>query len=212
VTDIFGDIIDVDTIEQAARATLEAWLPSHLAHQERRKGLPARTIPLPRSWPTVDEFDPEPHEQLPSIVLVSPGTVGEPERRQGGRIRATWRLEIVFAVAARDERQARMIRSVYAAAIRSALEQGDPTLGGVAERTRWAGDEHAIGRSQGDRSPRALVEVDFQVTVNDVLNPRLGPSEPPGDPYDPPAPNGPLDTAEITATSEPITEPLPTIP
>jgi hypothetical protein len=206
--DIYGDVVDVATIEDAARSTLQAWLPSHIAHQERRKGLAARTIPMPRSWPTVDEFDPEPHEQLPSIVMVSPGTTGEPQRSTGGKTRATWRLEVVFAVAGQTEKQARLIRSVYAAAIRSALEQ-NPTLGGIAERTRWNGDEHAVGRSQGDRSPRALVEVDFLITVNDVLNPRLGPAEPPEDPYTPPDVPEPLDTAEITVISEPLTEPLP---
>jgi hypothetical protein len=199
--DIFGDVFDVDGLEQAALATLKAWLPSHLAHQETRRGFPQRTIPQPRSWPTVDEFDPEPHEQLPSIVLVSPGTTGDIRRGPRGTT-ATWRLEVVVAVAGRDEREVRLLRSVYAAAVRSALEQNgklawqldddrNPVPGpAVAERTRWDGDAHAFGRGRSSRGPRAHVEVAFLSTVSDVVNPRLGPPEPPDDPYDPPVGDG----------------------
>jgi hypothetical protein len=69
--DIFGDVIDVDLIEQAARATLRAWLPSHLAHQERRRGLTEHIKP-PRSWPTVSDFDPLVQEQLTVRDVVDP--------------------------------------------------------------------------------------------------------------------------------------------
>lgn len=213
--DIFGDIGDVDLIEQAARATLRAWLPAHLAHQERRRGLAPDTLPTPRSWPTVSEFDPLPHEQLPSIVLISPGTAGTPDRDQAG-VRATWRLEVVAAVAGKDEPEARLVGALYAAAIRGALEQNgtlrwredpdDPNTPveapALAERTRWQGDDHAVGNTE--RGPRWMVEVQFQVTVRDVINPRLGPDTPPPDPYTPPPVPDPLLTPEITVTPVPL--------
>jgi hypothetical protein len=214
--DIFGDVIDVDLIEQAARATLRAWLPSHLAHQERRRGLTEHIKP-PRSWPTVSDFDPLVQEQLPSVVLVSPGTSGAPVRDQRG-VRATWRLEVVAAVAAKTEKRARLLGSLYAAAIRSALVQ-NPTLPwredtngqpvaapGVAESTLWQGDDHAVGNTE--RGPRWMGEVQFLITVRDVVDPAVGPMVPPPDPYDPPDPQAPFETSDIAVTPHNLTEEL----
>lgn len=217
--DIFGDVIDVDLIEQAARATLKAWMPDTLAHQERRRGLAPGTLPRPRSWPTVSDFDPLPHEQLPSLVLVSPGTSGGPDR-SADTVRATWRLEVVAAIAGKDEREARLLGGLYAAAIRMALEHrkattlpwrenasGLPVFGlPLAERTRWQGDDHAVGNTE--RGPRWMGEVQFLITVRDVVNPRLGPDEPSPDPYNPPAALEPLETPEITVESNPLSEEL----
>lgn len=215
--DIFGVSQDVDLIEQAARATLKAWLPAQIARQERRRGLAPRTLPMPRSWPTVSDFDPLPHEQLPSVVLVSPGTAGPPARSQG-TVRATWRLEVVVAVAGKTEAEARLLGALYQAAIRDALEQ-DATLpwrelpdgthvaaAAIAETTRWQGDDHAVGNTQ--RGPRWMGEVQFQVTVRDVVDPTAGPTVPPADPYDPPAPQAPFETSDIAVTPHNLTEEL----
>jgi hypothetical protein len=198
--DIFGDIVDADTIEQAAKQTLQAWLPAHLAHQERRRDLQMRSIAHPRSWPTVSEFDPEPHEQLPSIVLVSPGTTGEIHRDGSGRHSATWRLDIIAAVASSTEPEVRRLAGVYAAAIRGVLVQ-NPELGGVAARTRWMGEDYAVGTTH--RGPRAMVEVSFEIDVDDVVDARLGPLAPPPDPYDPGAlPE--IENATLTVERSPI--------
>lgn len=199
--DVFGDIIDADTIEQAVRDTLQAWLPAHLAHQERRKGLPQGTLPQPRSWPTVSEFDLEAHEQLPAVVIVSQGSTGTPERNPKGEYRKTWRFEIAAVIGDKTEREARKLGALYLAAIIGALVQNQ-TLGGVAESCRNVGpDDHAFGTTER-RAQRAIYGTAFEVTVKAAFNDRLGPATPPDDPYHPdPFPPSPLE-AEITVTLE----------
>jgi hypothetical protein len=194
--DVFGDIIDADTVEGYVRDTLRAWIVAHLAHQERRRGLPARTLPEPRSWPTVSEFDIEAHEQMPAIVLVSPGTAGTPEHDRGV-YRTTWRVEVAVAVAGKDETEGRMLAALYLAAIKGALIQ-NRTLVGNVENCRWAGpDDHAFGVTERG-AQRAIYGTAFEVTVRDTVSSRLGPLEPPADPYAPPdAPENPNE-ADIT--------------
>src|SRR5438128_12450152 len=115
--DRFGDILDVDTIEDAFRSQLQAWLPALLAHQERRRGRPQGSLPAPRSWPTVSEFDLKPHDQLPAVVIASPGTTGRSERIGRYVYRKVWALEVAIVVAGRNEIEARELAALYLAAI-----------------------------------------------------------------------------------------------
>lgn len=198
-SDAYGENIDAATLERAAVATLKAWIAVHLAAQEERNGLTRRSLPLPRSWPTVSAFDPEPHEQLPSIVLVSPGTTGDPLRSGDGTVAATWRLEIVVAVAGRDEPETRWIAAMYAAAVRSALVQNGE-LGGIALQTHWVGEEYAI---EAERGTRMMVEIDFETTVDSVVDVSQGPDVPPTDPYATPAdPRVPIVGRNVDLTLE----------
>jgi hypothetical protein len=203
--DEYGDVVDVDTIEAAAKATLKAWLSPHLSIQERRKGMAACSIPRPRSWPTVSEFDLELQEQLPSVVIVSTGTTDQPRHDGQGRYSATWRLEIAVVIAGPKEADARRLASMYVAAVRSALVQ-NPSLGGVAAATRWIGDEYALGNPDG--GPRAIYGANFEIDVDDIVNAQLGPAEPPPDPCAPPGERAFFDTAQIDATSEGLDEEL----
>lgn len=193
--DIYGDVIDAGTIEDAFQDTLKLWLPGQLAHQERRRSLSAATLPQPRSWPLMSDFDIEVQEQLPAIFLVSSGATGY--THTGGVYRGTWRIEAGVVVAGKDERQARLLASLYLAAVKAVPVQDDPTLGGVAEVCRLVGpDDHAFGITP-QRAQRAIYGTAFEVTVHGVLDARRGPVEPPDDPYNPPgAPASPL-TANI---------------
>lgn len=206
--DIFGNIVDADTIEGYVRQTLigpdpadlsKGWLVAHLAHQERRRGLAARALPQPKSWPTVSEFDIEAHEQMPAVVIVSPGTIGEPEHDRGV-YRTVWRIETAVAIAGKDEVQGRMLAALYLAAVKGALIQ-NPTLGGKVEQCRWTGpDDHAFGTTERG-SQRAIYGTAFAVTVRDAVGTRKGTQVPPADPYNPPLPPDYPNVAEITVTA-----------
>lgn len=201
MTDIFGNIIDADTVEQAVRDTLQAWLPAHLAHQERRRELDPGTLPQPRSWPMVSEFDPEVEEQLPSVFIASPGSVGTPERNRKGQRRKVWRFEIAVIVGGRTEALARRNAALYLAAVIGALEQ-NRTLGGRVENCSNVGpDDHALGTTRRN-GQRAIYSTAFNVMVRDTVSDLLGTVEPPADPYNPgeplPAPN----QAEIIVTAQ----------
>lgn len=187
---LFGEIIDADIVEQALVQTLKDFLPDHLAAQERRRPdvvaeLPDAAgghLPRPREWPVLSEFDSLVETQLPAIIVVSPGAAGRPERLRGGQYRITWRFTVHVEIAGKDERQARRFAAVYLAAIRGALVQ-NRTLQGAVELCSWAGgDDHGVR----PRHPqRAVYGTNFEVTVRDVVNDRLGPSEPSPDPYNP---------------------------
>jgi hypothetical protein len=210
--DPFGDRLDADSIEQAALATLQAWLPDHLAHQERRKsarltalGYSGTHLPLPGSWPLVDEFDIEAHEKLPAVVLVSPGTDDKPDLQRDGVLRQTWRIEVAAICSGKTEREARLVASVYLAAIKGAMRM-DRTLGGIAEQVYITGrDDHAYGTTEAG-SRRAIYGCPFAVVARDQPNtqPITSPSP---NPYVPPAAPALPDTAEFTV--EALEEPTP---
>jgi hypothetical protein len=204
--DIFGDIVDADTIEQAVLTTLKDWLPAHLRHQERRKALAAGTLPDPKSWPVTSEFDMDANALLPAIIVESPGT--GPVRHDRGVYSVTWRFEIAVVLGDRHEREARKLAALYIAAVRGALAQ-NRTLGGTVEACRWVGpDDHAYGITE-KRAQRAIYGTAFEVDVRDVVNARLGPTDPPADPADPPNPDPSPTDADITVTATDLEEPLP---
>jgi hypothetical protein len=198
MAEIFREVMDADTVEQAVLETLQAWMPSHLAHQEDRKGYANGTLPPVKSWPTISEFDMEVHEQMPAVFIVSAGTSDITHDR--GSYRTTWRFEVGIAIAGVDEREARRLAALYLAAVKSSLVQ-NPTLGGAVEHCRLVGpDDHAVGTTNGG-DQRAIYGTAFQVTVANSLNVRGGPSAPPADPYDPgDVPDSPL-TAEFLITA-----------
>lgn len=200
--EIYGPGIDADTVEAALRATLKAFLPGELARQEARRSdlvgdLPAAAgghFPVPRSWLTLSEFDSTVETQLPAITVVSPGGPGRPTRERRGSYSFAWRFQVSVEIAGRDERQARALAAVYLAAIRGALVH-NRTLQGQVRNCVWdGGDDHAVRR----RHPqRAVYSTNFEVTVADVVNDRLGPDTPPNDPYRPSAPPPVPETVEV---------------
>ncbi len=203
MTDIFGDVVDAGTIEAAATATLKAWMPSHIAHQERRLGLPARSLPMIASWPEVSDLEAGTNLatlKTPALVLVAPGTSGAPTRTTDGSWRSTWTLEVAVVADDRKKLAARRLAGVYLAAVRGCLLQ-NRTLGGPAENVRWVREDHSYSPITGGRI-RAIYGAEYVVTWRQVVNDRLGPTTPPVDPYDPPqAPESPL-TADITVVAK----------
>lgn len=202
MSDIYGSIIDPGTVELALVDTLKAFLPGHLAHQERRRpdivaGLPAAAnghFPAPRSWPKLSEFDSTVQNQLPAITVVSPGAAGAPTREKSGQYSFTWRFQVTVEIAGRDEGQGRDLAGVYLAAIRGALVQ-NRTLQQRVRNCRWVGgDDHAV---RARHPQRAVYSTNFEVTVRDVVDDRLGPAVPPTDPYNPGDPPPVPETVEV---------------
>jgi hypothetical protein len=205
--DPYGDAVDADTIEDALRAGVQAWLPAWLAHEERRRGWAHGTLPVPRSWPTISEFRLDVSMQRPSVVIVSGGTIGAPDRLPAA-LRRTWRFEVAVVVNGRDETQARQLAAPYLTAVAMAAST-DQTLGGVAEHVRWSGaDEHDFGTPAPGGTQAAIYATTLDVTARSAVpayiarDPDTGAPVPPLDPAVPdPAPPSPLEVdIEVTAT------------
>lgn len=204
--DIYGGSVDSWAVEEAFKATLQAWLSAHLRHQEEIKGLPPRALPSPRSWPTRAALDLVVEDQMPAVAIVSPGTIGDHSRDQRGAYRVTWRIETAIAIAGRHETEGRMIASMYLAAIRDAMVQNQ-TLDGFAELCRWTGPDNHTPLATVAKDQRVIYSTEFAVTVRDVVNDTLGPVDPPPDPTDPGDPPPiPIDfdiSIDIDTTEEP---------
>lgn len=205
--DPYGNAVDADTIEDALRASIQTWLPAWLAHQERRKGWPQGRLPRPRSWPTISDFRVDPTMQRPSVIIVSGGTTGAPDKLPKQR-RRTWRFAAAVVIAGRNETEARQLAAPYLTAIGDAAET-DQTLGGIAEHVRWSGaDDHDYGTPASGGTQVAVYATELEVTARSALPAYLardpdGTPIPPLDPYAPdPIPPSP-DTAVIDITSVP---------
>lgn len=198
---VFGQIIDADQVEQALRTTLQTWIVPYLAEAERQLEFTPRTLPAPRSWPLVSEFDIRPHEQLPAIIIASPGTANEPEHDRG-IYRATWRLEIAVAIADTTETAARRLASIYIAAIRAIVLQRLARDHELVDTAIWTGpDDHAVGVTDTG-GQRAIYGTTFHIVVRSVVNARKGPAAPPDDPYEPPQGAQTFLTSEIVVLDE----------
>src|SRR5688500_3190491 len=96
---IFGSFVASWQVEQAAIAHLREWMPDYLPHVYREahaivgRSLPA--FPQPRSYEVVPrEPDRWKEDQLPAILIVSPGLVAKPANDGNGTYRAVFDLGI----------------------------------------------------------------------------------------------------------------------
>jgi hypothetical protein len=205
VNPVYGNVIDDRTVERALIGTLQAWIDEHLGVQEARYGKDQGSIARPRSWPAISEFDLKLHDQLPAVVVTYNGTIpGQTRRDAKGFYRQTFSYDVTVALVGADERDSRQLGSMYLAAVKSAIVQ-NRRLGGIAETTVLVGpDLPSVGRAIGvtTGAERAVYGTTFHVQVKDTLNDRLGPTAPPGTPYDPdPFPEAP-DTVEIIVDAD----------
>jgi hypothetical protein len=201
--DLYGVTTNAFRIEEAALATLKAWLPAHCAHQERANDLDPGTLPVPQEFPTASELDLQAHQRLPAVIVVSPGSVGTPEQLTNGTYRAQYRLEVAVATAGRTEHEVRRDAALYIAAVRGALVQNS-TLGGVVEKTTWIGqDDHAVAGTPVGREQRAIYATAFAITVRDLVNRDAGPVEPPADPNESAPPSPALTVTVVAQATEP---------
>jgi len=190
---MFAPLVAVPQLETAAVDQLRAWLPAYVAEVERQMGLDARFIELPRSYQSASQQDVLPEEQSPAILVVSPGTDGDPERindmtNPDAISYASWfQLSVVAGVHSVDEVSARALAGYYAAAIRGVMVQR-PTIDGFTRGTVWSGEEIYGNPDTARNRSRAACVVHFRTRVEGLVTPGAGPTQadlPPDDPYAP---------------------------
>lgn len=168
----FGRFITGDDVQVAVTEHLKLWLPTYLAEIGRRKGV---DLPGARAWLNVGgDVSSWPADQLPAVVVLSPG-IGAPPERHGQVYSATWIVGVGIIVASTSREDVRRLASWYGAAVRAALVQ-HASLGGFAAGTVWDDEEYDDFDST-ERTLCAAREV-FSVTVDDVLTANKGPVAP----------------------------------
>lgn len=193
MTGIFGPSIDSADIEQAVQAHLRAWMPTEIAEMLRVKDaelerwpngvLPIRAyrishLATPQKWP---------EDQLPTVVIGSPGETDRPRIEESGQVVAKFAAIVLCIAAGYDEADAMELARVYSSAARQAMLQ-HPSLGNRVSCTDM-GPESNAPITKGVEATRHLhgCARPFEIEVEGVLDVFEGPAEPLPDPGDAPA-------------------------
>jgi hypothetical protein len=193
----FKTIISSVELERSVIETLQAWLPTYLREVERQMGRTMGQIPPPRSYSTATTFESENYDQMPAILVVSPGLFEEPESDGDGTYAAVWSIGVAAIVAAKDEVTTREVARIYGAAIRAIMLHhqiyGSLKLGAG---TTWLDESYDDIPELASRSLQAA-QLIFTIRVDDVVTKWAGPLEPP-DPDTQPGADWPtVETVEV---------------
>jgi hypothetical protein len=173
VPDLFGPVFVATNLEQAMIATLKLWLPVYIPEIETLEGRP-NGIPAPRSYTTRREFDKFYEDQLPTVVVVSPGLDKNPVKEGDGTYRATWRLHVACVVSTSDQVQTGEVAKIMGTAIRMSVLQ-HASLGGVACGMDWYDESYDDLPNDDVSRFLGASTLSFRVEVDQVINPRMGP-------------------------------------
>lgn len=179
---VFGPLISSTDVEEAAEATLRAYIDDYLYMAERVTGRGEGSIARPGSFNLRGEFATWPEDQLPAIVLISTG-LAQPPERVGARYHTVYELHVGIAVSAKTgpepgsaQTAAERLVKLYGAVCTRILTQ-HPSLGGFAEGIRWFDERHG----ESNRTPDGAVGLTrdtFHVHVTDVIDTYAGPATP----------------------------------
>lgn len=177
VNDLFGRIISGAEPEIAARQTVRKWMFTYLGELCLQLGLPAPNtaggIPLPKTYALTSEFDMMSSMPLPAVLFMSPGTTDPPRATGDGWYEADWALSVGIIATAKDRESTNNLVKMYAAVVRAIIVQKH-SLGRLATATRWQGEAYDELDSADERT-YAAAEVEFIVTIPEVINRMLGP-------------------------------------
>jgi hypothetical protein len=200
---VFGKVITGAAVERAIVGFLTDadeitggnWLSTCMGEIERVEGLTER-VTRPRGVVTSSDFEKWPEDQLPVILVISPGLVRPPERKGRGALTFTWGVGIAGLVGDTTAESSRRMGQVYAAAISLAINT-HKSLGGF---DLDFGDGRTLGAG------RCV----FEVSVEGARPTGGGPSAPlpEPDPFDPSAPDTGTDPGPwpgVTETSIDVT-------
>lgn len=215
----FGPIISAFEVEHALVACVRIWIRDYLAEMERQRGQAVEGMPPFRSIVVAGSPEKWPEDQLPALLVSSPGLAETGTRRglevhgDGGYV-ARYRVDAVSEVSARGNRQGLRLARVYAAAVRALLVQQPLRAASKPppwlRRVDWVGEDFTLRDWTVDRT-RAAGRVAFVVEVADVMTRGLGPrapTYPPTDETEPPEPMlmPDVESAHVDVTHKPEVE------
>ena len=195
---LYGRLIAALDVEAALAARLVARFGDYLHEVERQHGLPIDTLPEPRAFLVAPERFPE--DQLPAVVVSSPGTVDLPLADGQGRYAVRWELVVTIHAAAADG--ALELVKLYALALRAlTVQQPSPLFMGVD----WVREQYRPSNLVGGRT-YCTADVTLEVQVADVTDRHAGPPDEAGWPEDggPESPEWPVSVsvdAELVKTA-----------
>jgi hypothetical protein len=216
--DIFGPLINLAVgPSRAVESFLREWLDTYLAAYERDNGLPSHTYARPASWLKVNLLEGLPGEDMsPTLVIIARGSVGGPHR-QNRSYDVPMGIGIAVITSSFEEDGAREVAGALGASILTSMfhkpnlrgvDYPNGRMGGRLRVLSW--DDVRLDDLAGEESrTRAILRMEFTITVSAVLELNAGPDSP--DPPDdddgthtPPGALPTVETTEVTVTKEDI--------
>lgn len=210
---IFGKVVTGAMVERAVVDFLTAedeetggnWFATALGEIERVEGLEPGSVQTPLGVVTSSDFEKWPEDQLPVILVISPGLVRPPVRRGRASLSMTWAVGVAGIVADTTPESSRRLGQVYAAAASLAI-MTHRSLGGFATGGTVQMDERYDDIDFGDGRTIGAGRCVFYVTVEDARSTAGGPPRPLPEPGTDPGPWPDVTETSITVEPKPITE------
>lgn len=181
MTSYLGEIVLASDVESAIIDHYKLWQTTYLAEIERLQSRDAESLPVIRSYTTKNELDKFPEEQLPAMVVVSPGIVTDSMEHEGaGFYSALWDVGVAVVASGREESTTNVLRGIYGAVTRAIFLQHPATSVGAIEE--WVDESYNDLPVDADRT-MAVVQLLFRVRVERVIESNAGLLEPLDDPY-----------------------------
>lgn len=184
VSPVFQRLLSAGQIEDKARESLKKWFPTYLREVESQLDLPTGYFPAPNNYSDRNAFDMEAAEELPKVVVISPGIMGTPQKKGDGTFEAIWRLGIGLAAGARTEEDANRLVKGYGAAVRGIMLQNSE-LGDIgAIDITWSDEAYDdIPVPNPNVQLVKAASIYFDIIITDVVTRTQGPVTPNDDPY-----------------------------
>lgn len=186
MSSLYGELIAASDVEDSLLAMLGQYIDSYLAEVERQHFIEVGLLPRPRSWVRSGEVERFPEDQLPSVMVASPGLTDAPVADGQGAYLARWRVLVAVQIVARGNRIALPLARQYALALRAACVQHQQLAGLDVRRIDWVGERYDVLDSVDDRTV-CVAQVELAVEVANVTSRNDGPLEP----EVPPGPDSP---------------------
>lgn len=199
---IFGPLLDGSDMERAVLTFLQEWSETHIQYALRVKDPKKKRWPdgirEPRSWRTVHLVREKwPEEQMPCVLVHSPGEARDPEVTADGTVLRTFGIavgSIATGGGPNAEEDAKEIARLISSALRQAIIQ-HPDLECPSYPDGFAldvkmGPESNNQITRGVEAERHLmgVWVPYEITVPQTLDVNAGPDAPLEKPTEEPEP------------------------
>jgi hypothetical protein len=201
---VYGSLLAASDVEDGLLTILETWLNSYLAEVERQHAIEVGLLPRPRSYVVSSEISKMPEDQIPAVIIASPGLTDPPQADGFGMYTARWKVQVAAEVVAKGNRLALKLARLYALALRAVViqQQYDDI---PVRRIDWIDERYDVLDSADDRTV-CIGVVEFAVEVPNVLTRDTGPLTPEAAPG-PPSPTWPTaQTEHMDVVKVPIEE------